>query len=164
MSYRYLDGGFIVALIIGLAIGIFIAVLYLRNLQQLLEQVSEENRKMKPGQVWLLLIPLFTIVYAFIAYPKISDSLKAEYEHRGLPSKGDYLRTLGITMASLSAGSTVLGQIIPSLAPLLGLVNLAVVVIWIVYWVKAAQFKAELMNAPKGEGGFSMNDSDLLDR
>lgn len=164
MSYRYLDGGFILAIVIGLAIGIFIAVLYFRNLQQLLQQVSEENRQMKPGQVWLLLIPLFSLIYAFIAYPKISDSLKAEYEQRGIPSTGDYLRTLGITMASLNAGSAVLGRVVPSLGPFLMLVNLAAVVIWIIYWVKAAQFKNELMNAPKGEGGFSMSSSDLLDR
>jgi magnesium-transporting ATPase (P-type) len=134
---------------------ITVAVLYLKNLQDTLKEVSEHNRQVPPGNVWLMFIPLFNIIYPFILYPKISDSLRAEFEERGKPQNGDYGRSLGITMPILG-----LCGIIPLLGVLAGIGNL---VVWIIFWVKMAEFKNMLRSMPKSDG-FKMTDAtDILD-
>ena len=86
-----------------LAIGaIVIAIFYLKNLQDMLKECSSRNQQVPPGNVWLMLIPFFNIVYPFILYPKISESLKKEFEERGNPQQGDYLKSIGLTMAILN--------------------------------------------------------------
>jgi hypothetical protein len=59
-------------------------IFYFLELQNTLKEVSVENRKMKPGQVWLLLIPLFSIYWLFEVVSKIADSLKAEFASRNI--------------------------------------------------------------------------------
>ena len=147
----------LIVLIFALIIGIVIAVLYLMNLQDALKEVSEENRDVPPVNAWLLLIPIFTLVYAFIFYPKLSDSIRKEYSYRGLPSDGDFGKTLGLTMAGLA-----IVAIIPidTLSSIAGLANLVVLII---LWVKIAKYKNELRKADKGGDVIKNNSSDLLD-
>lgn len=52
----------IIIFVIGIAL--IPAIFFLLNLQKTLETISPENRKMKPSNVWLLLIPLFNIIPA----------------------------------------------------------------------------------------------------
>lgn len=147
-----------VFIFIGLAIGILIYVFYLKNLQDLLKECEKSNLQMPPANVWLMFIPFFSIVYGFIMYPKISESIKREFESRNAPQSGDYLKTLGIVMPILSAVG-----LIPVDA-LKGIVGLAGLVIFIIYWVKSAEMKNKLRSLPKGNDGvkFSAN-PDLLD-
>ena len=140
--------------LIVLAISLTIAILYLMNLQNLMKEVNQKNRQVEPGNVWLMLIPLFNIIYPFILYPKICDSVKAEFEFRGKPEAGDYGRALGITMPILG-----LVGFVPFLGTLAGLANL---VIFIIFWVKMAEYKNKLRNMPKTGDGLSSS-SDLID-
>lgn len=147
-------GGMLIFLFIFIAVAILISVLYLLNLQNLMKEVSPSNREVEPSNVWLLFIPLFNLIYPFILYPKISASVKKEYESRGISKDGDFGRSIGITMPILS-----LCGWIPVLGGLAGLANF---VLFIVFWVKMAGFKNELI-ATKGRiGGLSAN-ADLLD-
>jgi hypothetical protein len=41
-------------------------IFYLKTLQDTLKEISVENRRMPPPNVWLLLIPLFNLVWAFL--------------------------------------------------------------------------------------------------
>ena len=41
-------------------------VFYLITLQSTLNEVSLKNRRMNPGEVWLMLIPIFGLVWQFI--------------------------------------------------------------------------------------------------
>jgi hypothetical protein len=145
-------------LFIGLAIGILILVLYLKNLQDLLKECDKSNVQMPPVNVWLMCIPLFSVVYGFIMYPKISESIKREFESRNAPQSGDYLKSIGIVMPILS---------VVGLAPidaLKGITGLAGLVLLIIYWVKAAEFKNKLRSLPKGEAGVKFSENpDLLD-
>ncbi len=135
---------------------ITVAVFYLKNLQDTLKEVSPKNRQVEPGNVWLMFIPLFNIVYPFILYPKISDSLRAEFTERGRPQAGDYYRSIGITMPILG-----LCGVIPLLGVLASIGNL---VLWIMYWVKMAEFKKLLRSIPKTSDSMVISDStDLLD-
>jgi hypothetical protein len=134
---------------------IALAVMYLLNLQNLLKEIDPANRKVEPGNVWLMLIPLFNIVYPFILYPNISDSLKKEFESRGIPEQGDYYRSIGITMPILG-----LCGIIPVLGILAAIANL---VLWIMYWVKMSEYKNKLKTSPKAEGVGVSSSTDILD-
>jgi hypothetical protein len=126
----------LVVLLFSALIGIVVAVLYLLTLQNLLKRVATENRVIEPGKVWLMLIPLFGLVYAFILYPKISESLKNEFSKRGLTDSGDYGKSLGTAMAVLG-----LCGFIPILG---GFASIADLVIWIIYWVKMSEYKSKL--------------------
>jgi ABC-type proline/glycine betaine transport system permease subunit len=145
-------------LLIIVAVAVVIAVFYLKNLQDLLNECDPANRQMPPVNVWLMFIPLFNYVYGFIMYPKITETLRREFESRNAPQPGDYLKGLGMAMPILN---------VAGLAPiqaLKGLVGLGGLVLLIIYWVKAAEFKNKLRSLPKGEAGvrFSSN-PDLLD-
>lgn len=146
-------GPMLIFLFIVIAASITVAVLYLMNLQNLLKEISPKNRLVEPGNVWLMFIPLFNIIYPFILYPKIADSTKAEYAERGLGEKGDFSRGIGITMPILG-----LCGWIPVLGVLAGLANL---VLFIIFWAKTAGYKNELKSNPVGIG--MKSNSDLLD-
>lgn len=137
---------------------IVLFVFYLKNLQDLLRECNPKNQQIPPGNVWLMFIPLFNYVYGFILYPKISETLRREFEHRNAPQSGDYLKVLGILMPSL----TVAGLLpIPIIKGLVGLTSL---VLFIVYWVQAANLKNKLRSLPKVDGAYVMSDKpDLLD-
>lgn len=54
------------------------AIFFLLTLQKTLNAISPENRKMEPSNVWLMLIPLFNIVWQFIVVDKVSQSIGDE--------------------------------------------------------------------------------------
>ena len=120
-----------VFIIIVLLLVLVVAILYLLNLQNLMKSIKEENREVPPGNVWLMLIPLFSIVYAFILYPKISASVKKELESRGM--EGDGSKNLGMALAVTGA----LG-VVPVLNTIAGLANFVIFIIW---WSKTAGYK-----------------------
>ena len=136
------------------AVAILIAVLYLLTLQNVLKEIEPQNRLVEPSNVWLMFIPLFNLIYPFILYPKISESLRNEFDSRGLSKSGDYGRAIGITMPILG-----LCGWIPILGGLAGLANL---ILFIIFWVKMSEFKNELQRMPKMSSGVS-NSNDLLD-
>jgi|GEM_PF-230721 len=126
-----------------LVIALGIAIPYLLTLQRTLEAVSPENRRMQPGMVWLLLVPLFGYVWSFMVVTAIADSLDLEYRKRNIPRDPRPTYTLGITMAVLSVCGGVLIYIpfLNLIGLLIGLVNL---VLWIIYWVQVAEHKNTL--------------------
>ncbi|MNK12916.1 hypothetical protein D3C87_309940 [compost metagenome] len=141
-----------------LAVVIVVAVFFFKNLQDLLKECDPVNRQIPPANVWLMFIPLFNIVYRFIMYPKISETLQREFESRGAPQSGDYLKGLGL---GLSIGNAV--GIIPY-QPIRMVTGLGCLVLMIIYWVKAAEMKSQLRSLPKMDGGVRLSaNTDLLD-
>lgn len=134
---------------------VLVSVFYLLNLQNLLKQIAPANRQVEPGNVWLMFIPLFNIIYPFILYPKIADSVKLEMESRGMAEQGDYGRGIGIALPVLG-----LCGVIPFIGVLASLANL---VLFIIFWVKMAGYKTKLMTSSPSQGGVGSN-SDLLDK
>jgi hypothetical protein len=128
-------GGIILVLILAIALGVLPMIFYLINQSNLLKQCAPENRKMDPNQVWLVLIPIFGIVWHFMMIGYISDSVAAEYHARGMRPKEE------------KPGYN-LGLIALILMLVCGLPG---IVCWIIYWVKMAEYKNELINsAPTG--------------
>jgi hypothetical protein len=147
----------IVFLLVFLAGIVVVVVFYLKNLQELLNECNPANRQMPSANVWLMFIPLFNIVYRFIMYPKISESLRLEFESRGATQPGDYLKGLGLGMAITGTLSVIPFQPIRSIG------GLAVLILMIIYWVKSAEFKNKLRALPKADGVRISSSSDLLD-
>jgi hypothetical protein len=128
-----------------LLIGIIVHIFFLLTLSRCLAQCSPRNRTMEPGMVWLNLIPLFNLVWMFITIIKIAESLRNEYEDRGLRSDDpDFAQMTGILYMVFSF--------------FCGLVAL---IFFIMYWVKIANFKNQLMSN-RGRGGY--DDEDDYDR
>lgn len=137
-----------------LVIAIVIGILYLLTLQNLLYKVSPQNRTAAPGDVWLLIIPFFNLIYAFILYPKISESVEKEYSTRGLAKQDDFGKSLGLLMPVLS-----LCAFVPVLGFLAGFANL---IIWIIFWSKMVGYKSQLSGVNINQSNFSQNSNQQI--
>lgn len=133
------------------------SVLYVKNLMDLMRQVDPKNRQVQPGFVWMLFIPFYgAFIFPFSLYPKITESLRREFEDRNSPQPGDYGKSLGLTLPFI-----MMGFVIPFIN---FLALIAFAVIGIMFWVKMAQYKKMLRSLPKaGQGVRISPDSDLLD-
>jgi hypothetical protein len=113
------------------------AIFYLALLQKALRRCAPESRTMPPGQVLLLLIPLFNFVWHFIVVGRIASSLRNEFLRRQLPlDDPEPGKTLGIAMCVLSATCWI---------PILGVFTiLAGFVCWILYWIRIAEYSGQI--------------------
>lgn len=135
-------GYFIIGFIfIVLLLALIPAIFFLLTLQKTLKAIAYESRLMQPGQVWLLLIPLFNLVWIFITVIRISDSIKNECERLNIavnetrPTYG-----IGLAMSILYiAGSGLYQSRIIQIAGTL--LSLAGVICWIIYWVKVNDYR-----------------------
>jgi hypothetical protein len=119
-------------------------VFYLITLQKTLEAISPENRKMAPGQVWLLFIPLFNLIWQFIVVNSIADSIAAECRKLNITTN-EARPTAGIGIAKCVLS-------VCGLIPYLGsLCSVASIICWIIYWVKVAEYKNQII-ANTGNG------------
>ena len=109
------------------------AVFYLLSLQRTLERCAPVSRTLSPGLVWLMLIPLFNLVWHFIVVVNISKSLHNEFARRNIPNaEPEPGKGIGLAMCILAA---------TGLIPLIGiLTSLAGFICWIVYWVKVSGY------------------------
>ncbi len=161
---------------IGLAIVVLIAVLYLLNLQNTVKAAAPENRKMAPGNVWIMIIPVVGTIYSFIAVRKISETIAAEYKSKGQlldNSKPTFTTGMAMTIcraiswvisfftlsgtidtykASLAGDMEQLASISArqsgALSFLSSMVGIAWLVLFIVYWVQTAGYKNKMRSLP----------------
>jgi len=105
-------------------------VLFLLTLQNTLNAISYENRRMPPANVWLMFIPLFNIVWQFILVTSVADSIKAECERLHIP----------VTEGRPTAGIGLAWNIC-SVCFFVPFAPLASLVLWIIYWVKVNEYK-----------------------
>ena len=140
MNFDYYDfepeifAGIWAGVMITLMLAIIPTIFYLLTLQRTLAAVKPENRSMAPGQVWMILIPAFGIVWMFFVVERIGTSVRKEFDDLGIthpeakPAYG-----VGLTMAILMACCAV---------PFVNfLAGPAALVLWIIYWVKVAGLK-----------------------
>jgi hypothetical protein len=138
-----------------------LVVYYYKTFIDAMTYVRPQNRVTGTGNILFMWIPLFSLVYGFIIYPKICESIKNEYRSLGLAPDGDFGKSLAITMCALSFGAFI--PFINFLTPI------AILVVWIIFWVKINGYKEILME--KNRNGFSdesvgvamSSNTDLLD-
>ncbi len=108
--------------------GFIISIFFLFALQGILELISPENRKVPPGRVWLMLIPVFNLVWQFFLVGYVSDSIGNEWRSRKLAvNEKRPLHGLGIALCI----STLFYQFI-------------LPILLVIYWVKLSRYKSTL--------------------
>ena len=117
------------------------AIFYILTLQKALNQCSPASRTMEPGLVWLLVIPLVHLVFSFFVVLALSKSLANEFARRGIPNPDPQPgQAVGLAM-SICGCCTVI--------PLVGFVAVwAFLVLWIIYWVRIANYSRQLTMLP----------------
>ena len=111
-------------------------ILYLQSLQKAFARCSPGCRTLSPGKVWLLLIPLFNLIWHFILVTSLAKSLHNEFAKRNLTEAPRPGRDVGVAMCILFVISPI---------PHLGVVaGIAALVCWIIYWVKITGYSARL--------------------
>jgi len=113
------------------------AILYNLTLQRALERCAIECRTLSPGLVWLLLLPLFNIIWHFVVVGNISRSLRNEFNRRNFPDiEAEPGKGIGLAMCILDVGVFI---------PFLGIgAAIAGFVCWILYWVKIHEYSEKL--------------------
>lgn len=127
----------LVILVVAGGICLLPAIFYLLTLQRALERCAVQSRTTSPGSVWLMLIPIFDLVYQFIPVGHIARSLRNEFARRSItdvepePGKG-----LGIALGVLN---------IVSIIPFIGIAaGIAAFICWIMYWVKISDYSGRI--------------------
>jgi hypothetical protein len=122
-------------------LAIFPLVFYLLTLQRTLKEISPENRKMPPEQVWLSLIPLFGIIWQYFIVSRLSDSLALELTKRNVYTE-ERRPAYNIGIAYCILISAVIIPYINILALLGGLVC------WVLFWLKVNDYRMLLLDNP----------------
>ncbi|WP_005036998.1 hypothetical protein [Holophaga foetida] len=122
--------------VIGAIIGLAIAIAIILFLGKCLKKVPAPYRKMEPGMVWLLIIPLFNLVWNFFVYKAISESYQGYFQSQGRTDVGDCGKNLGLAYCICSCLC-----IIPVVNMLAGIATL---VLFIMCLVKFAGYKNQI--------------------
>ena len=78
--------------VIGLGVLLVVLLIWigiLLFLQSCYARIPAEHRKMEPGMVWLLLIPIFHLVWIFFVYLRLAKSFQSAYAAMGRSDQGD---------------------------------------------------------------------------
>lgn len=127
----------ILLLFVPFLISIVPLIFYLLTVQNTFKQISAENRKMEPAEVWLGIIPFFGYIWSFVIVTRLADSLKPEFAKKGIEDAEDRPGyAIGIAYCVLFAAT---------LLPFFGIIaGFAGFVCWIVYWVKVDSYRKKL--------------------
>lgn len=122
-------------LLVSLVIQVVVAYL----LSSALVALPEHYRQQEPNLVWLLLIPLFNLVWNFFVYPKVSASYRAYFEAQGATNVGDAGRGVGLAFCICVIVAT-----IPT--PISSIAGLAALVLLIIYLVQIHGLKQRVLH------------------
>ena len=119
--------------LIGLLVGLAIAIVIIVLISGALKTVPQEYREMEPALVWLLLIPLFNLIWNFFVFPKVAKSFQNYFEAQERTEFGDCGQNIGLWYAICAVCSVV---------PYIGCVaSVAALVLLIMYLVKVVGLK-----------------------
>jgi hypothetical protein len=137
----------LIPMMIGIAIAFAISVVVCFLLYNVQNAVPPQHRKIQPGMIWLMLIPLFNLVWNFFVFMRIPESYQSVFAERGRGDLGATEKQLGLWY-SICAACT--------LIPCLGLfAALGALVLLILFLVKIYGLKAQLQSG--GSGGFPVS-------
>ncbi|HVX00377.1 MAG TPA: hypothetical protein VHA52_08090 [Candidatus Babeliaceae bacterium] len=161
--YLIFIGGLVIILSILCLLSLIPSIFFLFTLQNTLKAVSPHNRKLRPGQIWLLLVPIFSYIWFFYVVDGIAESIYDEYKSKGVTMNKKPTLSLGIAMSILYCTvfmwyilSRILinvflaDHIFAVLYCFIGFIlTLAFATIWIIYWVKLNEYKNSILALPQ---------------
>ena len=124
----------IVAIVFGIAL--IPLIFFCITLQRCLNRCSPQCRTMTPAKVWLLLIPLFSLIWQFVVVSRIASSLSNEFKLRKIIGEPEPGKSLGLAFCILFVFGLI--PIVSIFACMAGMVC------GILYWVKIAKYSAEI--------------------
>jgi len=128
----------IIGTVVGLLVGIGIAAVLCYFISNWLKEVPEEDRAMTPGQVWLLLIPFFSLYWQFRVYMlDIPQSFKNYFQRQGNQEVGDCGKTMGMWLCICT-----LSSLIPIIGSIVGMGTMVLLILWM---VKIHQLKNKII-------------------
>lgn len=135
-------GGFLLAVVIGvLVVYLLLQGLVCYLMAAAIKVLPEEHLQITTGKIWLLLLPCFNIVWAFIVVQGISGSFRSYFLSRGQTQYGDCHNQLGFYYCIALCCNFV---------PYLNMVSwLASIVLLIVYLVQIHQLKGHSSRRPQ---------------
>jgi len=129
-------GFFLTVIAIALAISLAIMIVICALLYNAQKAIPPEHRKIEPGLIWLLLIPLFNLIWNFQVFLKVPDSYKSHFDSRGRADVGDCGRGIGLWY-SIAAACSIVPCVNYIAAP-------ASLVLLIIFLVKMYGLKAQM--------------------
>ena len=122
-------------------IGIFIAyVIYLNKIRSVINEISEENRIIKPNSVYRCFIPYYNLYWQPRMINDFTNSVKKEFEKRGINYVFiDTIKIIGLGYSILLSIAFILSLFLKETSNkemdlLLGMIGLIGITCWIVYW------------------------------
>ena len=89
--------------------------------------IPPQHRRIEPGMIWLLLIPLFNLVWNFFVFLRVPESYQSYFASIGRHDVGDCGRNLGLWYAIC-----VICSIIPVIGMIAGLASLVLLILFLV--------------------------------
>jgi hypothetical protein len=132
----------IYGIIIAIALAVFIFVLWF--LSSALAAVPQQYRDMESARVWLLLIPLFNLIWMFLVTGRISSSYQRYFAAQGITTYGDCGAAIGMWCCICA-----LLCFIPCVNIIAGP---AFLILLIIFLVKISGMKKQVGAAPAGTG------------
>ena len=132
----------IMLVVLVIVIAIMVVIYYLIYAAQ--SRVPEQYRDISPGQVFLMLIPLFNLVWMFFVFQRVPTSFQKYFAAQGRTDVGDCGKNIGMAYCIC-----VLCSIIPLVGALAGLGSL---VLLIIFLVKITGLKNQI---PEGGGAMA---------
>ena len=108
-----------------------------------LKAVPSEYRVMKPGQVWLLLIPCFSMIWNFWVFQRVPQSFQNYFASQGRTNFGDCGGQLGLWYAI-----TVAASVIPCVNFIAGPASF---VLLLIFLVKILELKQQIRSDAFGQ-------------
>lgn len=138
--------GFAVGIFMSLVVSIVPYIFFLLTLQNTVRLVNPVNQHMKPGQVWLMFIPVFNFLWVFWMIAGVADSVEDELRARGMPAplhRPGY--SVGLGYAICLCVSFVL-RFIPYMNMIALFAGVVGIVLWVIYWVQIYNWQNVLKN------------------
>jgi len=146
MMFGALFAMLFMVVIISSVVSIVVRIFYLLTLSRTLELCHPQTRTMSPGEVWMVFIPLFGLVWHFIMVGRIADTLAVEFRNRRIPVEED--------RPGYQTGLWALILMCCAIIPFLGILCvLTGFIFMIMYWVRIANYKKQLEQHNQQFGG-----------
>jgi len=96
-----------IVMAIAFAIGLGVAIVICVLLSGCYSRIPAQFRLMEPGMVWLMLIPLFSMVWVFFVTARLSKSFQNYFNAHGRTDVGDCAQQIGLWYSICTAACLV---------------------------------------------------------